>query len=82
MVERAAGVRHSRSAPWRAAVSASASAASSADARVGERGEVALGVERRLAAGAGGGDGLPVGVVDEVAGGEHAVEVGVGAGAW
>ena len=35
-------------------------------------GEPALGVDRCGAAGAGGGDGLPVGVVDEVAGGEDA----------
>ena len=34
--------------------------------------QVPLGVERRLAAGAGGRDGLAVGVVDEVAGGEDA----------
>ena len=39
-----------------------------------ERGvaQVALGVERRLAAGPGGGDRLAIGVIDEVAGGEHA----------
>ena len=37
-----------------------------------------LGVERGGAAGAGGGDRLPVGVVDEVAAGEDAVEVGAG----
>src|SRR4051794_15857244 len=39
-------------------------------------GEPALGVERGGAARAGRGDGLAVGVVDEVAAGEHAVEVG------
>ena len=38
--------------------------------------QVPLGVERGLAAGAGGGDGLAVGVVDEVAGGEDAGQVG------
>ena len=38
--------------------------------------QVPLGVERRLAARAGGGDRLAVGVVDEVAGGEHARAVG------
>ena len=43
--------------------------------RVGAGGEVALGVQGGLAAGAGRGDGLPVGVVDEVAGGEHAVRL-------
>jgi hypothetical protein len=42
------------------------------------RGQVALGVQRRCAAGAGGGDRLPVGVVDQVAGGEHAGDVGGG----
>src|SRR5581483_10609248 len=40
-----------------------------------ERGEVALGVERRHAAGAGGGDRLPVGVVLHVPGGEDPGEV-------
>src|SRR3954469_9426556 len=40
-----------------------------------ERGQPALGVERRSAAAAGRGDRLPVGVVDEVAGGEDAGDV-------
>ena len=44
-----------------------------------EIGEEALGVEGRRAAGAGRGDGLTVGVVDEVAGGEDAPKVGGGA---
>ena len=39
---------------------------------LGRVAQVPLGVERRLASGAGGGDRLAVGVVDEVAGGEHA----------
>jgi hypothetical protein len=39
---------------------------------------VLLGVEGGRAAGAGGGHGLLVGVVDQVAGGEDADEVGVG----
>src|SRR5271168_2701859 len=53
-----------------------------AGSQLGRRGhagrvaQVPLGVERRLAAGAGGGDRLAVGVVDEVAGGEHAGAVG------
>ena len=38
--------------------------------------EVPLGVQRRLASRPGGGHGLAVGVVDEVAGGEHARQVG------
>ena len=45
-----------------------------------ERGEVALGVERGGATGAGGGDRLAVVVVDEVAAGEDAGEVGAGRG--
>ena len=45
-----------------------------------ERGEVALGVEGRRAAGAGRGDRLPVVVVDQVAAGEDAREVGAGRG--
>src|SRR6185437_14659288 len=45
-----------------------------------ERREVALGVEGGCGAGAGGGDGLPVGVVDEVAACEHAGLVGAGRG--
>src|SRR3954453_22260237 len=40
--------------------------------------QIALGVERAHAAGAGGGDGLAVGVVDDVADGEDAAEVGAG----
>src|SRR5436305_895837 len=40
--------------------------------------QVALGVERAHAAGASGGDGLAVGVVDDVADGEDALEVGAG----
>src|SRR4051794_16993069 len=40
--------------------------------------EVALGVEGAHAAGAGGGDGLAVGVVDDVADREDPVEVGAG----
>src|SRR5438552_3345891 len=47
---------------------------------VRQRGDVALGVERRGRAGAGGRDGLLVRVVDQVAGGEHARLVGPGAG--
>src|SRR4051794_38818226 len=43
-------------------------------------GEPALGVDRRRGAGARGGDGLPVDVVDHVAAGEDAVDVGAGAG--
>ena len=39
-------------------------------------GQPALGVERGRAAGAGSGDGLPVGVVDEVAAGEDAGDAG------
>jgi hypothetical protein len=42
-------------------------------------GEVALGVQGRRTPAAGGGDGLPVGVVDHVAAGEDAVDVGPGA---
>src|SRR5690348_476456 len=41
-------------------------------------GQPALGVERGGTAGAGRGDGLAVGVVDDVAGREHAVDVGGG----
>src|SRR4051812_46273221 len=41
-------------------------------------GQPALGVDRRRGAGAGGGDGLPVDVVDHVATGEDAVDVGPG----
>ena len=41
-------------------------------------GEEALGVECGLAARTGGGDGLAVGVVDEVAGREDTGEVGLG----
>ena len=41
-----------------------------------EVGEVALGLQGCGAAGAGGGDGLAVGVVDQVAGGEDAGQVG------
>ena len=41
-------------------------------------GQVALGVESRRAPGAGRGDGLAVGVVDQVAAGEHPGEVGAG----
>src|SRR3954452_7917671 len=41
-------------------------------------GQPALRVERGRTAGAGSGDRLPVGVVDEVAAREHAVEVGAG----
>ena len=47
---------------------------------VDQGGEVAFGVDGGLAAGGGGGDGLAVGVVDHVAGAEHAVEVGAGGG--
>src|SRR3954447_15124822 len=43
-------------------------------------GEPALGVDRGGAAGAGRGDGLPVGVVDQVTAGEHAGDRGVRAG--
>ena len=43
-----------------------------------QRGEVALGVQGGGAAGAGRGDGLAVGVVDDVAAGEHAGQVGAG----
>src|SRR4051812_41071618 len=43
-----------------------------------ELGQPSFRVERGLAAGAGGGDGLAVNVVDEVAAGENAVEVGPG----
>src|SRR6478735_4266438 len=42
--------------------------------------EPALGVDRRRGPRAGRGDGLPVDVVDDVATGEHAVDVGAGAG--
>src|SRR3712207_6848364 len=42
-------------------------------------GEPALGVDGRGRAGARGGDGLPVDVVDHVAAGEHTVDVGAGA---
>ena len=45
-----------------------------------ERREVALGVQRGGAAGAGRGDRLAVGVVDDVAGGEDTGDVGPGAG--
>src|SRR3954468_21988798 len=45
-----------------------------------DRGEPPLCVERSLAAGAGRGDGLAVDVVDQVAAGEDAVEVGPGRG--
>src|SRR5579862_4604568 len=44
-------------------------------------GEEALGVERRHAAGPGGGDGLAVGVVGDVPGGEDSRDVG-GCRAW
>ena len=44
-------------------------------------GEPALGVDGSGTAAAGGGDGLPVGVVDEVARGEHTVDRGVGGAA-
>src|SRR5258705_448259 len=44
-----------------------------------QRRDEPLGVEGRGAAGAGGGDGLPIRVVDDVAGGEHALDVGAGA---
>ena len=43
-----------------------------------ERGQLALGVERGGTAGAGGGDGLAVGVVDQVAAREDAGQVGAG----
>src|SRR5438034_9412861 len=43
------------------------------DARVRQP---ALAVERRFAAGAGGGDGLPIDVIDDVAAGEDALDVG------
>jgi len=41
-------------------------------------GEPALGVDGRAAAAAGGGDGLPVGVIDQVVGGEDAGNLGRG----
>src|SRR4051794_644519 len=41
-----------------------------------QRRDVALGVQGSRATGAGGGDRLPIGVVDEIAGGEHALDVG------
>src|SRR5665213_2939575 len=44
------------------------------------RGQPAFGVERGCTASAGCGDGLPVGVVDEVAAGEDSVEVRAGRG--
>src|SRR2546423_12548885 len=47
---------------------------------VHQGGDVALGVERRRRAGAGGRDGLLVRVVDQVAGGEHTRLVGPGTG--
>src|SRR5690242_16508056 len=47
---------------------------------VAEGGEIALGVQGRLTTGPRGGDGLPVGAVDQVSGSEDAVEVGPGAG--
>src|SRR3954466_12430287 len=45
-----------------------------------ERGDEAFRVQRGGATGAGSRDGLAVGVVDEIAGGEHARDVGAGAG--
>src|SRR4051812_21086299 len=50
------------------------------DGRVGGLGKPALGVERGLAAAAGRGDGLAVGMVHEVPAGEDARDVGAGAG--
>src|SRR5664279_3995952 len=43
-----------------------------------ERSEETFGIQRRLTAGPGGRDGLAVDVVDHVAGGEHALDVGPG----
>src|SRR6201995_3641726 len=65
-------------APARAARRPSALAGRDPRGAVKRRGvaQVPLGVQRRLAPGAGGGDRLAVGVVHEVAGGEHPGDVG------
>src|ERR671912_1978435 len=47
-------------------------------ARVVQVGQVPLRVQRSRAPGSGRGHGLPVGVVDQVAGGEHSGQVGLG----